>query len=533
MIKKTGCYITWAGVAALLLILTNISCNFRNPADNFTVRVEFNPVSTVIGGQIVNSSNGLPIEGQTVDVVITGDGKNLVVDLTGKDTTNFLINNGFVSFGLKSGTQPSPASPIKITVVTHANGFLSNSKPLVIDDTTSFQFKVSMVSVTDTTKGVKVVESKEAETDGNGIVKNNVQIKTEPDPLTKALAEIFIPKDTRITDKNGNPLTGKLTTTVAYHNNQSSESLASFPGGFSVTLSENENGMQQDAVFISGGFASIEIKDPSGKTATGLIPSIQISIQIPGGTINPETGVAIANGNTISIWSYDPDTGKWKFESKGTVTGPNADGNFTVNFQTKHLSYYNLDWSFSFPNDACRESRKIILNGYDGRPGVSIKIKAVGGGFEKTLILYELDNCIFFNNVPANVPAKLEVFYEGRVIASSVIANLCGDGDISINIDLPSNSIDVSVSVKAFCRNRSDVEIRPSMPIYYKKVNATQWIYAGTMLNGKITIRGLQPSQEYNFRATYEGVTETIKYFIEPDKTTINFDVEIPADLCE
>lgn len=66
-------------------------------------------------------------------------------------------------------------------------------------------------------------------------------------------------------------MAGRLDVLLVYNNNQSEASLNSFPGGFLVTV-EN-NGAQEEGVFISAGLATIEITDQSGRKVKTFSPS--------------------------------------------------------------------------------------------------------------------------------------------------------------------------------------------------------------------------------------------------------------------
>lgn len=67
---------------------------------------------------------------------------------------------------------------------------------------------------------------------------------------------------------------------------------------------------------MTGGFTSIELTDEKGNKAATFSNPMEITMQIPKGTINPDTGKEIKTGDKIGIWSYDTTTGQWKYETR-------------------------------------------------------------------------------------------------------------------------------------------------------------------------------------------------------------------------
>ena len=73
------------------------------------------------------------------------------------------------------------------------------------------------------------------QSDANGMVVGNAIQVVATESMTGAFGSITIPRGTVMKDAAGHPLTGQIEVMVVYHNNQTEQSLLSFPGGFFVT----------------------------------------------------------------------------------------------------------------------------------------------------------------------------------------------------------------------------------------------------------------------------------------------------------
>jgi len=78
------------------------------------------------------------------------------------------------------------------------------------------------------------------------------------------------------------------------------------------------------------------------------------------------------------------------------------------------------------------------------------------------------------------------------------------------------------------CPNRTDLEIRPSVYVYFKKTGSTSpFQYLGYMEKGNITTNLLALNETYDFQIVYGGETYRTSQKIE--QTSYNLTIEMPA----
>ncbi len=508
-------------------VLLILSCDITDPVKDLKIIFNQKPIETVISGTVINAATGQPVTNTPVELVIEGNNKNDIVDLTSNPKTNFTINNGFISFALIESVTPSETSPAKIVVIASAEGYLPTSMPVIINSTGSTIFQLILLELTNLPEGVEKAET-------YGEVDNNGALMLEPLELTATTSmngtygSMFIPVGTKLKDASGNPLRGNITAEVIYFTNESEEALACFPGGFSVTI--NDKGNREDAVFISGGFGVFEITDAAGRNAVNIEnpsgskrvaqsnmqedDSSKITLQISGQTINPETGSEIVQGDSIGVWTYIEETAEWNLDSWEEITGPDDNGNFSVSYSPEHLSPKNPDWRVSF----CNFSRLIRLLGKPLGYPVTVKVFYRGRGFFWQRLITE--NSFRIPSGIRNLPVLIFVYnYDGTLAGDGVeVADLCTGGDIIIDLSITAPTTSRIIRGSGYCKCDSTIIIRPNgFPAWYKYTDWPQWYSGGLVENGEVTIEGLEIGQLYSFGTWYDGQWYEITARIEND----------------
>jgi len=149
--------------------------------------------------------------------------------------------------------------------------------------------------------------------------------------------------------------TGRITGSVAYGDPTDAADLETFPGDFTTRI--DTGGGEREQALITAGFVRINLTDGSGAPITSFAPgqTAKITMTIPPSTVNPETGMLISPGDTIPLFVFNESTGRWVVERtnggairRATVRAAN-DGTLYAEFETSHLSDFNLDW----PSDRC------------------------------------------------------------------------------------------------------------------------------------------------------------------------------------
>ncbi|MFM2265373.1 MAG: hypothetical protein RLZ77_793 [Bacteroidota bacterium] len=130
-----------------------------------------------------------------------------------------------------------------------------------------------------------------------------------------------------VMDENGNAYDGMVKAYLRFHTTDQANFSRIMQGGdFAGQNASGENG-----VLSSYGFFSIEMEDPSGNTLnvkTGTTASFSQPIA---------TNQIASSPNSVKLWSFDNELGKWKEEGTATKSGNKYVG------QVSHFSAWNCD----------------------------------------------------------------------------------------------------------------------------------------------------------------------------------------------
>ena len=251
--------------------------------------------------------------------------------------------------------------------------------------------------------------------------------------------------------------TGEVSSSIFYGDPTDPDALASaFPGEFTTpddivgdTVARTAASGTADnvaGVLVTGGFTQITLKDADGEEITSFADDTQVGVtmRVPDGTYNPETGANVAEGDVVPIFTYDEDAGEWRVEKtadgtvkKGTVMR-DADGLY-VPFTTTHLSWFNLDWKGERCPDGHPSIRAVDAR---GQAVNSFSVKALGEG------LYSRpkntsDGVVEFKNAPADTPWQITVSAEG-VTSDPVDISACTD--VTVTLKELNNTSDLNVA---------------------------------------------------------------------------------------
>jgi len=431
-----------------------------------TVDVPAAPAAT-LSARIVDTQ-GVPVVGATVKVV---QGTGSVAGTELKTTAA----GGLVTFSLNAANSAS----------------LKASAPDYFENTIAITADSSAQAVTDivlTKKGnVAGDDSIRFKTSSGTGATGFVANVTNEDPTVNR-AKVEVPPG--IKDENGTPIAGTLTLDVAHYSSEEANSLSSFPGGFTAQI-ENPNAVDAGATpiegngngstpstvtFKSAGFTAIELKDANGNKIEKFDSStpITVTMALDAGAQFPQddgTPRRIVVGDKIPIWSFDSDTGKWRFESEGTVeeVNPNS-GNalLQVKYNVTHLSYYNLDW---FTTRNCTAT--LNFRTVSGAPYTRALRGRIIGDSEgwSHRVYYPGDGTLILQNAPATFDVVTQLY--DRITGTQVLDtdtspfNLCsptgGDQTRTITLPDPEPVITTSTtfSAEAFCSDSSSTPAEP------------------------------------------------------------------------
>lgn len=289
---------------------------------------------TSLNGKQVTTSTGL----LAVDASFSATARSfavLVTDASGK---------GWVSTGTtvtgEAGANRDQLVTLKLLRPAAAASVNASTAPIAMATTTS------TASATGTLPAVTVQTAPKTAVTEEG---TNTTIGT---------AKIEIPADTRGTAADGSVAApGPVTITNTYFAPVSQEAGEALPGGTAaeVTVPAASAGVfnvaAAEAAIAPAGFAQFNVTDSQGKAITTFDKPIALSIDLPK-TTTDQNGNLVQAGGSFPVWSFDQASGNWVFEKLGTITEkvPADANNFSVVFQTNHLSSWMVSWLYGTCN---------------------------------------------------------------------------------------------------------------------------------------------------------------------------------------
>ncbi|MEZ4606271.1 MAG: hypothetical protein R2865_05565 [Deinococcales bacterium] len=358
----------------ILTIMTSlwflVSCSVIPPIE---VPISLAPTRGTIS--VIDAATGAQLEGVKTSVKIRayGQGNNVVSVLLSYPPLDgnfrvFETQTGLVGFGLDK-TEASSNNPVDFLVKVEAPGYLSASKTFTLRQLLNPAVTVVLIKLDAAPQGVYPVSNHALQTDSSGLTQQAISIKTPTPSGPEPALELRIPARIRLLDGRNQSVQGPIYTEMALFNTLRENAINLFPNGLdAVKVGE---GQQRLGNFITAGFFAIDMRNGAGQEVHQFSQPITITVDIDARTVNPETGLAIKSGEMIPIWSYSHNTGQWRYEVDGLISGPQVGGKFKVTFQAAHLSYWNLAW---FSEDICSSSRRINIIGNPNGVALSFKL---------------------------------------------------------------------------------------------------------------------------------------------------------------
>lgn len=529
------------------VILTSISVLFvkckeiTDPAEGLKLIINYNVIKTTLSVTFLDAATGEPVGYNTskvVNVNLQGQDADKILDVTGANKTSFNSAEGFLGFGVDPSYTPTHNDPLEFTIVANCDGYASTSLPVKLWEESHRSLIIHMVDLNNLPKGV-VSKTDYSTFVSDTAVDNEVVIETPAAGTTGTKATLIIRQGTVIKDAGGNILTGNITTNLVYYNNMDDEALAAFPGGLSASV--NINGNSQDVLFYSGGFASIEIADATGKIGeTFENHDLELIVEVSDNTYNKNTAAQIEDQDTVPLWSYDLETGQWDLE--GWTLIEEVGGIFQTTAEISHLSFYNLDWWFPFfpgpPFPSARIQFEFPIKNAGAVETIPLEI-TVRKKEDNTYINKFLIQAPIGEEYPigewglGNVPVMLEIrnMCDINTYQTEEISDPSqGLYTIILQNAQPTNE-SVTVYFEGWCPNNPDIIIRPSIPFVYKdECEGGEWIWS-FMHEGFVTLYNMKLNHLYRVGVYYDG--ELFEEGFTFDDPNLSYSIEFTQEVCD
>jgi hypothetical protein len=515
----------------LFVLLYLSACDITDPTEGIRAIINTKERTTTVSVIFRDSATQEPIgfsNNTTVNVTVTGRDADKVIDLINNPKVQFESAKGFLSFALADNIVPSENNALEFNIVARANGYITTSVPVTINEKQNTPIEVNMVNTSQLPRGVNGEVNRNVGAAVNGRLTTPQAFGTTADATTNTRTNFQIAQNTLIRDAAGNNLTGILSADFHTFNSRDTESLQSFPGGFSAQVENSPNGAER-VVFTTGGFTSVTITDQSGRRARTFDPPIQVSMELDS-QVRDHSNNVVSVGSQVPIWSFDDETGTWAFEQNATVT-QGANGNLEVVFEADHLSWWNIDWYGA----SCYMGTRVNLLGNNSQMKGKL-LRADNGaflGWAASRNVSNSSNFIQFLWAPVGIAGVLELYNMNEVLLETVnLPNMCSSTPVDVNLGA-SPQLTVIFRGVGVCPNNDDVEIRPSFPAFYKPAIGNNWLSAGTVVNGELSIT-LPGQGNYTFGAYYEGqfYQYTLDLTSAVDGQVYEEIVDLPSNVC-
>lgn len=522
---------------AFTVVMSFTACQkIEDPTRGVKLIVNYDILKTNISVRFYDASNGetIGMSGENqVSVQITGESASAVIDMTGESGKTYKSGGGFMTLFLNPNVEytPSVENPIRFTIVATLDGYKPASQNVVISAEGEYFVEIAMVNESSPPEGMESVKEDELGSLVEGQLKQDVEVDLN------TTASLLIPEGTIIKDDQGNFLRGYLNIEISYFDNLTDNTLAAFPGGLVTSL--NNNGVVSDGVFYSAGYLEIVVTDKRGKRASTFEGNpVQLKMKLNQNTFNPETSSVVTDGDQMSVFSYHPLDGEWKYEQQTSATDEN--GNLYVMASLEHLSYWNFGW---FSENSCDEGIELLFTG-DQSGCECVNVQGVIRKSEDNTFLRYIniqacgDEPVTITNAPSGLPVYIEwettdcnSYYVDPASNPLYINDLCASEQYTVNMLNESvQTTVVSVRVSARCVDYPDVVVHPSIGVWFRKSDSMCWRWS-FMSNGEAEICDIELGQEYIIGAYYDNTWNEWPVVVN-QSDYVMLDMELPESVC-
>ncbi len=548
-------------ITAITSVIVFYSCDIPSPTEGLEIRIKSISRSTTVPVAVLNAATLFPIQ-EEVEITFSGEGRNDIISTTSVPLDKIKTDEGIGQFSVNDSIVPTIENPFKVILVCKADGYITTSLPVELTKPGIKPIEIIMVKNGELPEGTISNTQTTGSATVSGGTSNPITISSGIEPNTNASAEISLPQGARLIGEDGEYLSGEINTSITYFNPVDHQSLLSFPGGFEVTV-ENENGEMEETRFATAGFIALEMTVggvPVDEIENG---SLSLKMDIPADLINPETSETVKAGDIIPIWSYDEKTGEWAFEENLTIeSSPESPTGLGIKFQNiSHFSFWNLDWKLGKGCATGTTIKFISTTGIFINPVIArLYYESVpgSGNFDAHLsskYIYPAAPEWTFIRAMAERPVQVRVFVPNTSIQlntgiEAIIPDLCDENNITYIPFTPTDTTiigtQVTISATVICKSISENPIQVSIeniPVYVKRVDTIGnplpyefWTYIGAFSQGELPDVTLQLEKYYIFKWIYDNYWYySIDY--EPpfyiDSPNIHYDIIDYYEICK
>lgn len=501
---------------SFLPLITIIWCCTK-PTKDFVINVNSNIISYTATFDFTDARTGAVPPG--LSVALTGADAGVIYDYSG--TKALQLSNGKLTVGVHPNSNPVGNATLSFNIIATADNYLPVNIPVTIGSTNYNQnFSVPIINTDTPPNGVGTREQNNTLTGGTTTA--GFSVATTTNTFTATSIGLTIPAGTQLRNAANTVISGNSVNSVlaSFDPVQDIPSI-SIPGGQVQT--NVTGGPSSSVVFQPAGFATVILK--VGNTEVkNFSQSVSVQLGLNATTYNPVTNAVIKAGDVLDIYSYQVETGAWRYESAATITttGGRLFANFSVNHLCSFLAHVRNTLqpcanggtiTFSAPQINPNSSEQFIL---DITPtGLGNNMPPV---LSQYITLHDKDVINFRRITAGAVNIKISQVdythyklydYKNRgVQVGSQTVNLCASGQpASIQITYAPGTYITGTGV-AVCPNNNTVVFLPpdGAQVYYRRSGTGDaYRILGTIVNQAITTTQLVTGQQYDLRGNYSG----------------------------
>ncbi|WP_407431229.1 hypothetical protein [Arcticibacter sp.] len=486
-----------------LITFISVFAACKNPTDDITIIIEPNVFnySTAIKVEDV-AGNALPTG---LKVEISGPDADAIYTMSG--TKDFKVQDGYIYTNVDPHRDPTANNPIEFSVKVSGDAILDVNIPFEVNSGQSFQMKpIKILNLNNPPVGAAV--SKPVVTLATLAAEDqSISTNTSASLITRLELEA----GTQFLNAAGQVLTGdNLSTVLVNLDPRTSAGIALFPGGsLSSSSIVNAAGQTIEGAFNPAAVTSIEffINEQGVKSFNKPVTVYQ---NIDPTYVNPNTNALVKAGDFLEIYSYEVETGTFKYERSAEVIL--QAGKLSVSYPIEHLTIYIA----GYLEGACPQANLNLVADWMTE-GVSypLNIKFVNGAEQ---IISEQVISISTNNAPIAVPAipsgsRLIITHPatGQVYFDGAIDITCGS---VVNVALANIPQQPVVTMQLFVRcpgKTANVEALPTFQLYYRLAGSNgSFLPLGEVVNGFISTTSLDVTKRYDFRGVWNDKIKTV-----------------------
>lgn len=511
----------------------------QQAADDFRVVVELPPIETVANVQVMDLRTHAPVN-RAVTLTFDGPDAGAVIDAYSDPISKAALKGGFTTFGIDNARVPSSGDPVRLRVKAEAEGYLTTTVPVVIDEPGTANVRVRLVPDDPRQSPEGVAGSRTHANVDRGALRKDVAASTSVSKASGASAHAAasIPKGTALYAADGSPLSGRLTVDLAAYE-ANDKGLRALP----ASVRENKDGRS----LVSA--ARLRVQDAQGRTAarfgtngTAMTTKAGASAKsVAGLSLTLSTGTVSSN-MALSHYVLRLEDGTDVVEVYVPMAAVDGAG-LTVGVQGSQLIVSGVahdistltgssgDLYLSLSGVASRTCTpsgtiNVAANGHTGTGALT-----VGGNglyYEKSIsVTGGQTTSVSVSNLVTD-PTLPDVSTEWPVTAiapngetTTALVDLCGGGTATMTLPAPSSSlIDATVSVDPNCPAGQQIPFTGEVDGYvlnYRKAgttadfqpvsgNAVTVTSTDTYLTGvDVQMTNVEASTDYEFYAAFDG----------------------------